>query len=146
MGYGLNGDHVAALNNSSIQVYFSEIAAGKQQSAEQLLAGATEPGHRTSRHSLRIAIKKWRYFLEIVAPILDREITPFLELLKEYQSLLGRMNDVAEFEALLKKLKLPRSTRHVADEILKAEDAYLLEEFTALTRRKPLTVTTPFYM
>jgi len=143
MGSGLNEDHVAARNSTSIQVYFSETAAGKRQSAQQLLTGVTAPGQRTSRHSLRIAIKKWRYFLEIVAPIMDREVTPFLELLKEYQSLLGRMNDVAEFEALLKKLKLTRSTRHAAGEILKAEDADLLEEFTALTRQKPLILYSP---
>jgi len=134
---------IAAGYSSSIQAYFSETAAGKQQSTQQLLAGTTIPGHRTSRHALRIAIKKWRYFLEITAPILDRDYTPSLELLKEYQSLLGRMNDIAEFEALLKKLKLPRSTRHAADGVLQTEDACLLENFTELTCRKPLAVSIP---
>jgi hypothetical protein len=53
------------------------------------------------------------------------------------------MNDIAEFEALLKKLKLPRSTRYASGEVLRTEDACLLEDFIALTRRKPLTVSIP---
>lgn len=134
---------VAARNSITIQAYFSEVATEKQQSTLQLLTRATLLGNRTSRHSLRIAIKKWRYFLEITALILDRDYTPSLELLKEYQSLLGRMNDIAEFEALLKRLKLPRSTRHAANGVLQKEDACLLEIFTDLTRRKPLAVSTP---
>lgn len=90
---------------------------------------------------MRIAIKKWRYFFEIVAPILDRDYGAVLGLLKEYQTVLGRMNDVAEFGLLCRNLKLSPTEHEHIEKILRAEDELLLECFTALVERKPLSYT-----
>ena len=138
---GLHEDVITTHKSVSILAYFSEVSIRQYLPIHQRLAGATTPGRRTSRHALRIAIKKWRYFFEIVAPILDRDYARFLELLKEYQSILGIMNDMAEFEMLLKNLKLPHTTRHAAAQALQTEEMFLLESFTELTRQKPLTYT-----
>ena len=107
----------------------------------QLLACSIMPELRAPRHALRIAIKKWRYFFEIIAPILDRDYTPVLELLKEYQSILGRMNDIVEFEKLVSTMKLPPTEQAHLGKILQAEDAALLESLTGLMSRKPLNYT-----
>jgi CHAD domain-containing protein len=99
------------------------------------------PEHRTSRHALRIAIKKWRYFLEIISSVLDRDYTALLELLKEYQSILGRMNDIVEFEAMIETLNLSSEDRKQLKSILQAEDNVLLENLATLIEQKPLTYT-----
>lgn len=137
----LTEESVTERHTISLLAYFSEVSIRQYLPIHRLLGGVTAPGQRASRHALRIAIKKWRYFFEIIAPILDRDYTPILELLKEYQSILGRMNDIAEFEALLGNLKLPRDERKHAEAALLSEDTRLLESFTECIERSPLTYT-----
>ncbi len=137
----LNSDAIKGRKSASLPAYFSEVSIRQYKPIRRLLAASTAPGQRLSRHALRIAIKKWRYFFEIIAQILDRDYTPFLEKLKEYQSILGRMNDIVEFEVLLDQLKLPADQREQAKAALLTEDALLLKNFTALVERKPLTYT-----
>ena len=128
-------------NSISVLAYFSEVSIKRYLPIHQLLAAAIVPEQRTSRHALRIAIKKWRYFFEIIAPILDRDYTPLLEQLKEYQTCLGRLNDIAAFEELLSDMKLPKCERKRAKSILQAEESVLLNSFTVLCERAPLTYT-----
>jgi len=138
---GVNEASITERNSISLLAYFSDVSIRQYLPIHRLLAVSTVPEHHASRHALRIAIKKWRYFFETIALILDRDYTPLLELLKEYQSLLGRMNDMAEFELLLGAMKLPPDQLEHATAILKAEDALLLESFTELIERKPLVYT-----
>lgn len=138
---GLNGDCIADGNSISLLAYFSDASIRQFLPIHQLLAVSSAPEHRDLRHALRIAIKKWRYFFEIVAPVLGRDYTRFLGLLKEYQSLLGRMNDVAVFEALLSTFKLSLDEREYVEATLLAEDALLLESFKELIEQKPLNYT-----
>ena len=135
---GINGASLTKRIGTTLPAYFSEVSIGLYQPIQLLLAVSTAPEQRESRHTLRIAIKKMRYFFEIVATVLDRDYTPFLELLKEYQSLLGRMNDIAVFEKLIGDLRLPPDERSHASSALLAEDQRLLEELTELIERKPL--------
>jgi CHAD domain-containing protein len=137
----LNEDSITGRHNVSLTAYFSDVSMGLHLQVHQLSAGTTVPGHRASRHALRIAIKKWRYFLEIIAPILDRDYAPLLDRLKEYQSILGKMNDIAAFEVLLGNLKLSHADQKYFEATLKAEDSRLLEGFTELVELKPLTYT-----
>ena len=125
----------------SLQACFSEASVGLFQPIHDLVTSATVPEHRESRHALRIAIKKWRYFLEIASPVLDSDHDAVLGLLKEYQTILGRMNDVAEFGVLSRSLKLSPTEHEHIERILLAEDRLLLKQFTALVKRKPLRYT-----
>lgn len=137
----LNEDSISERHDASLRVHFSAVSKELYLPIRQLLAVTTAPEHRSSRHALRIAIKKRRYFLELVGPILDRDYAPALDGLKEYQSLLGKMNDIAEFEVLLKNLRLPATDQEYFEATLRAEDARLLESFTKLLELKPLTCT-----
>ncbi|MDD2309940.1 MAG: CHAD domain-containing protein [Desulfuromonadaceae bacterium] len=138
---GLNEVSISKRRNISLPAYFSDVSIRQYQPIRRLLAVSMPPEQRALRHALRIAVKKWRYFFEIVATILDRDYTQFLELLKEYQSILGRMNDITVFEALLGDLRLPSHEREHARAALLADDAHMLKEFTELVERKPLTYT-----
>lgn len=135
---GLNEHSITDRKNLSLLAYFSDVSIRQYVPIHQLLAVSTLPEHRASRHALRIAIKKWRYFLEFIAQVLESDYTTLLEQIKEYQSILGQMNDISEFEALLSNLELPPDVCEYAEATLLAEDALLLENFTELVERKPL--------
>lgn len=134
----LNEDCLKELNRFSLLSYFSDASIKRYLPIHNFLAVSASPENHSSRHALRIAIKKWRYLLEIVAQLLDRNYTPVLDVLKEYQSLLGRMNDIIEFRALLGDLEHSVEEYEAMKAILLAEDALLLENFKALMERKPL--------
>ena len=137
----LKEDSSADRNSLSLLAYFSDVSIRQFMPIHQLLAVSTKPEFTAQRHALRIAIKKWRYFFEIVAQILDRNYTPHLGLLREYQSILGQMNDITEFRLLLNNLELPKNEQEYAEATFLKEDAHLLKSFTKLVERKPLTYT-----
>ena len=138
---GLHEVCTAHQDGFALTAYFSERSIRLFLPIQPLLAVSSAPEHRESRHALRIAIKKWRYLLEIVAAILTCDYSSQLELLKQYQSILGRMNDIVEFEILIKNLKLPRSERDSTKVLLQKENAKLLLEFIELLQRKPISYT-----
>ena len=138
---GLNEECIAERNRFSLLAYFSGVSIRLFLPIHQLLVVSTSSEHCASRHALRIAIKKWRYFFEIIAQVLDRDYTRILEILKEYQSLLGQMNDIVEFGMLLRDLELPTNLREFVETSLPAEDALLLVKFSELIELKPLNYT-----
>jgi CHAD domain len=140
---GLKEERITDSRRSSLPAYFSDTCIRLFQPIHDLLPAATFREHRESRHALRIGIKKWRYFFEIVAPVLGCDCSSILVLLKEYQTILGRMNDVAVFGALCGSLALSRHERRFVEAILQAEDELLLQKLTELIEQKPLAYTFP---
>ncbi len=136
-----NWDGTADGKIISLPAYLSDVSIRLYQPIHQLFAVSSAPEQRGSRHSLRIAIKKWRYFFELVAHVLDRDYSGILDMLKEYQSLLGRMIDVAVFEVILAEIKLAQDERQYFENILQSEDAILLKSFRELVELKPLEYT-----
>jgi CHAD domain-containing protein len=128
-------------NSISLLAYFSDVSIRQYMPIHQLLAVSTRPELGAHRHALRIAIKKWRYFFEIIGQILDRDYKSHLGLLREYQSILGQMNDIAKFRLLLANLELPKNEQEYTEATLLKEDILLLERFSELTDRKSLTYT-----
>lgn len=137
----LNEDLTTERNRFSLLAYFSEVSIRQYMSIHHSLTVSSAPEQRASRHKLRIGIKKWRYFLETIAPVLECNYTHILGLLKEYQTLLGRMNDIDMFEELLCTLAFPPVERKRAEAALLAEYAFLMKDFTDLVEQKPLAYT-----
>lgn len=137
----LEEDQIAVSHNLPIATCFNDTGTALFQTIELLLPTALAPGQRESRHALRIAIKKWRYFLETSAPVLKRDYSSTLGLLKEYQTILGRMNDVAEFGILCSALALSRREQTFVKAALRADDELLLKELGRLVGQKPLVYT-----
>lgn len=127
--------------DDNLPAYFSDSCIRLFQPIHDLIPVATSREGRESRHALRIAIKKWRYFLEITGPVTGSDVSSTLALLKEYQSILGRMNDVAEFGVLCGRLALTRHERGFVETVLQAEDELLLRKLTGLIKQKPLAYT-----
>jgi CHAD domain-containing protein len=139
MAAGLKAESTIDGRKYSLPAHFSDVSITLFQPIYDLLTVSAAPDQRESRHALRICIKKWRYFLEILAPVLGCDYSSVLGLLKEYQSILGRMNDVAEFGALCRDVALPPSESEIVEALLLAEDEILLGKFIELVGQKPLT-------
>lgn len=136
---GMDEKELSTRNRFSYLAYFSNTSIKMFLPIHQLLSIALAPENILSRHNLRIAIKKWRYFLEIVSLILERDYSYLLDQLKEYQSVLGKMNDLYEFDKLIDEIEFPKNEQKYFREILAAENAILLDQLTELKRTKPLT-------
>ena len=124
-----------------LSVYLSGVVFTGFLEINHLLPTAVLPVNREPRHALRIAIKKWRYNLETISRMVDKDYGVVLELLKEYQSLLGRMNDLVEFGELCTILDLDTDCRVRIDDCLNHAGEKFLRCFCALAEARPLHCT-----
>lgn len=122
----------------SMLAFFSNLSDHYSKTIRDLLAISIESKQWKSRHALRIAIRKWRYILEIFAVVLDRDYDLLLKQLKKYQLVLGRINDVIAFGALCKDMELSPAERKLVEITLRKEEQILLKKFTKLIKQKPL--------
>lgn len=61
----------------------------------------TEAANKTAHHQLRIAVKKFRYSLEVFAPLFSDELQKEISALKGLQDSLGKMHD---FDVFLERI------------------------------------------
>jgi len=62
-----------------------------------LIPSAREETASAAQHQLRIAVKRERYRLEIVAPLLKKDYDELHGILKKYQEVLGKLHDMDVF-------------------------------------------------
>lgn len=116
-------------------VYLANSSLERFNAVVSWLPAAVDFQRRTERHNLRISIKKWRYFLEIVAGVSGEKHDDALELLKKYQTLLGSMNDLAVFGGMGREMLIAWGE---AGRILLDEEQALFVRFLALADGEPL--------
>ncbi len=105
-----------------------------------LLPLVARPEMIDERHALRIAVKKWRYFTELLQDTLGGDRSEQLQLLRRYQSLLGDLNDRQVFSTLLQDLpELPEEGRLQLQQRINREQRRLFKRFCELLQSRPLT-------
>lgn len=127
--------------DQALPVYLSETSIQRFQAVHDLLLPATTPENVETRHRLRIAIKKWRYLLETIGQVCRQDYSAALETLKEYQTLLGSLNDMVEFAGLCGRLALPRQERERIEAALARDSAAYLARFIETAAARPLQYT-----
>jgi CHAD domain-containing protein len=132
---------VIACDDQALPVYLSATSIQRYQSVYDLLLPATIPENGETRHALRIAIKKWRYLLETLGQLCQRDYCATLETLKEYQTQLGHLNDMVEFDALCDALMLPQHEREKMTAALARDSAQFLTRFIETAATRPLQYT-----
>lgn len=104
-----------------------------------LLPLVAAPEMVEERHALRIAVKKWRYFTELLHAILGSRQAVLLDQLRQYQSLLGDMNDRVVIAALLhESADLPEAVRGTLLKNIASEQRKLLKKLCRLLDEKPI--------
>jgi len=124
-------------DDQELPVYLSETSIQRYQAVYDLLLPATIPENVETRHRLRIAIKKWRYLLETLGQVCRHDYSATLETLKEYQTLLGSLNDMVEFGALCDALALPAHEREEITTALVRDSADYLARFIETAAARP---------
>lgn len=121
---------LAVLAERNLQLY---------QTVHGLLPLVAAPEMGAERHALRIAIKKWRYFTELLHAMLGYGQQPLLTLLRQYQSVLGDLQDRAVYAELLHDVAdLPEPVRLALQERIVREQRRLLKKFCGLLDTRPL--------
>lgn len=141
LGAALVAEDAAEANqphHPSLAGYFSACGIRLFGRVEQLQAQAAPEEHVTQRHALRIAIKRWRYFMEICGAAFGVDYHMLLEQLKEYQTLLGHLNDLAVFAALADEYGLGDEERRLLVPLVKRQNKEYLARFATLTEKRPL--------
>lgn len=134
LGNKLSGD--TKLPN--LTTYFSKTCRSLFKPINKLQLKAASRKHQEMLHPLRIAIKKWRYFFETAGPVLESDVNAILGQLKEYQTILGRLNDVTEFAVICGSLPLSHHERGFVQTTLQAEEELQLRKLAELFEQKPL--------
>lgn len=97
------------------------------------------PERAEERHRLRIAIKKWRYFNELLASLCSRQPGQLVTLLKQYQNLLGDLNDREVFlEMVRSALIIPAALRQRIEQRISEQHQQLVLQFEKVLKRQPL--------
>lgn len=119
---------------------FSERNLQLYRPIHELLPLVSRPEMADERHALRIAVKKWRYFIELLQDTLGSDRSTQLQLLRRYQSLLGDLNDRQVFCALLQDTQeLPKEGRLQLLQRINREQRKLFKRFCELLQSRPLT-------
>lgn len=131
-------------HDRSVAGHLEAVSTGRFQAIHDLLLPASHPERVEIRHALRIAVKKWRYSLETLAQLCGRDYVATLEALKEYQTVLGKLNDFAEFRALCDSMDLPLDEVEELRVILDRDTRMYLDRFLGMAASHPLQYpTTP---
>ncbi|WP_136524993.1 CHAD domain-containing protein [Geomonas ferrireducens] len=106
--------------------------------AEALLPAALEGKDAAAQHRLRIAVKKLRYRLEIVAPLLSDQGEEARRTLKRYQDLLGELHDMDVFAGLVRERVALGAGREGLLETIEKRRIDLFASFLELDAKQPL--------
>ncbi|UFS71748.1 CHAD domain-containing protein [Geomonas sp. RF6] len=83
-----------------IREYARDGILARAASVAELVPVAMEEKEGAAQHQLRIAIKRERYRLEIIAPLLHRDYDELHSTLKKYQEVLGKLHDMDVFSEM----------------------------------------------
>lgn len=91
------------------------------------------------RHTLRIAIKKWRYFNELLAYLLGYPQGALTGRLKAYQSVLGSLNDLEVFREMVgSAAAVSAAVRRQVFAVITGRQQGLQAQLRELLTRQPL--------
>ena len=89
-----------------------------------------------AQHAWRIAVKKLRYRLEIVAPVLKSPPDPVLTVLKRYQELLGTLHDLDVYRELVITPETEREAAEIVG-IIRERRARIWQEVVLMAEEQP---------
>jgi len=122
----------------SLPGYLSETSISLFTRVDHLMPHAIALDAVETRHRVRIAIKHWRYFLEIVAELYGRDYGVILEQLKEYQTVLGTLNDLAVFSGIAEDHGLGVAERVQFNKVVTDKFDRSYSRFVELAHQQPL--------
>jgi len=104
----------------------------------RLVPEARQPGEIEAQHLLRIAVKHFRYRMEILSFLFGTRFEEFHGVLKGYQDVLGIMHDLDVFADIVRKAGLAFLTQKPFLDAIKAKRGKFFADFSAMLETAPV--------
>jgi CHAD domain-containing protein len=104
----------------------------------KLLPDARQPDNVEAQHLLRIAIKHFRYRMELLAMLIGPRFEDIHGVVKGYQDVLGEMHDLDVFTGVIRDEKFPSSTEQRILNAIALKRAKLFDELNRMMETAPL--------
>lgn len=112
--------------------YGKEALTARLAHVERFVPEARHAAGIEAQHLLRIAVKHFRYRLEILSFLLGARSQDLLAAAKGYQDVLGRMHDLDVFAGIVREAGFPASTKEAALCAIAARRGRLFADFSGM--------------
>jgi CHAD domain-containing protein len=128
-------------NNIDLFIALSQFAGealnARLAEVMRLLPEARQAEEIKAQHLLRIAVKHFRYRMEILSFLLGAHYEELHGVLKAYQDLLGKMHDLDVFAGIVRKAGLTFLTQKLLLDAIAAKREKLFAEFSVMLETMP---------
>ena len=90
-----------------------------------------------AQHLLRIAVKHFRYRMEILAMLIGTHFEELHAAVKSYQEVLGKMHDLDVFAGIIREESFPAPTEKLVLAAIATKRADLFKDFTGMLETAP---------
>jgi CHAD domain-containing protein len=115
-----------------------EATAVREKTILELLPEALVAENVTAQHRLRVAVKRFRYRMEFLAPFAGSKYKTVYSTIKQYQEILGHMHDLDVFRSLITAPADQPAKNRALETIISARRRVLFNEFLRLHKTTPL--------
>ena len=110
----------------------------REKALLELLPEALQEEATVAQHRLRIAVKRFRYRLEFLAPLAGGDYKGIYRAIKGYQELLGHMHDLVVFRAMTGEMAGAQTGDDGLVSLIAERRRGLFAEFRQLQQAEPL--------
>lgn len=110
----------------------------RAESVAELLPEALKEQNDAAQHRLRIAVKRLRYRIEILEPLIREGYQDLRAVLKGYQDVLGKLHDLDVFRTLVRERVAEGAGKEHLLRVMAARRKALYKEFLKLLKKNPV--------
>ncbi len=121
-----------------VAAFLLDAVGVREKTVLELLADALKEENVTAQHRLRIAIKRYRYRVEFLAPLASTDYKRLYNTLKEYQEILGHIHDLDVFQGMAMETGSKETGYLLVTAIITSRRRRLFAEFLQLHASFPL--------
>lgn len=103
-----------------------------------LLPLAQQEREIEAQHRLRIAVKHFRYRMEILSPLMGADYQPLHTAVKDYQDVLGRMHDLDVFAEIIREAGFTPTVAELVRKCMVEKRKTLFSDFTEMLEKMPI--------
>lgn len=123
---------------SPLSVYAKEGLRQRMAEVLELVPQARAEENVDAQHRLRIAVKHFRYRMELFSSLLGGGYQELAGVVKGYQDVLGKMHDLDVFTGIVKERDFPLRSEQAVVAAIAAKRGSLFGEFLAMLGKTPL--------
>ncbi len=124
----------------SLSAYARKSLASRMTEVLELLPEAVDESNVKAQHRLRIAVKRFRYRMEILSFLIARGYKKLHETVKTYQDLLGKLHDLDLFAEMVRQSALSNQVAQKVLDRIGAKRKNLFQDFLGMLEKAPFEV------